>query len=86
MRCGAVMVLTKLYTALHHTTHVTAKMRYGAVMILAKPHCKVQCQIWPKTTPHRTANTPRCGILIVISKKKKKMMLFVDLDDRPKMN
>ena len=33
---------------MHITAHVTAKIRYGAVMVLAKNDPK----------PHRTANTP----------------------------
>ena len=28
---------------------MTAKTRCGTVMILAKPHHKVQCEKWPKT-------------------------------------
>ena len=40
------MVLAKLKphrTAPHRTAHVTAKIRYGAVMDLDKPHRKMRC-------------------------------------------
>jgi len=42
MTCDTVMVLVKLYIALHYTTHVIVKMRCGAVMVLAKLHRKVR--------------------------------------------
>ena len=28
---------------IHRTIHVTAKIKYGTIMVLVKPHCKVRC-------------------------------------------
>ena len=47
---GAVRLWFWLNSKSHRTTYVTAKMRCGTVMVLAKPHCMVLKM--PKTAPH----------------------------------
>ena len=54
-----------LYTAPHRTAHVTAKIRCGAVMVLAKlytaPHC----------TAHVTTKIRYCAVMILAKSHRK---------------
>ena len=45
-------------TAPHCTYDSKIEVWCSAIMVLVKPHRKVQCYKWPKTIPNHTANTP----------------------------